>query len=88
MVVLCAVCSDCGYLDFTYQDTESPCVMTTWNAKFRNSLEALRKDEEWVIWKTRDDRWAQDLKKEVFHQLLSLDKDTRESSWGHKIKRW
>jgi hypothetical protein len=54
----------------------------------QNSLEDLRKDEEWVIWKTKDDRWTHELKKGDFHKLLSLDKDTRESSWGHKIRGW
>ncbi len=28
------------------------------------------------------------MKKEGFQQVLSLDKDTRGSSWGHKIKGW
>jgi hypothetical protein len=51
-------------------------------------MEDLRKDEKWVIWKTRDDRWTHEMKKEDFHQILSLDKDTRESRWGHKMKEW
>jgi hypothetical protein len=29
-----------------------------------------------------------ELKKEGFHQLLSLDKDITMSSWGHTIKGW
>jgi hypothetical protein len=51
-------------------------------------MEDLRKVEGWVIWKTRDYRWTDEMKKEGFHQVLSLDKDTRERSWGHKIKGW
>jgi hypothetical protein len=39
----------------------------------QNSLEVLHNNEEWVIWKTRDDRWTHELKKEGFHQLLSLE---------------
>ncbi len=53
-----------------------------------DSLEALRNTDEWVIWKTKDDKWTYELKKEGFHQILSLDKDTRTSSWRHKIKGW
>jgi hypothetical protein len=52
-----------------------------------NSMEELHKDEKWVIWKTRDDRWTHEMKKEDFHQILSLDKDTRESRMLGEILR-
>ena len=53
-----------------------------------DSLEVLRNTEEWVIWKTKDTKWTQEIKKEGFNHILSVDKDTRESIWRHKIKGW
>jgi hypothetical protein len=41
-----------------------------------------------VIWKTKDIKWTQDLQGVDFHQLLSLNKNTREDCWDNKIKGW
>ncbi len=54
----------------------------------QDSLEVLRDKENWVIWKTKDDKWTHELRQEGFHQLLVLDKNTRAGSWGNKIKGW
>ena len=54
----------------------------------QNSLEVLREKDDWVVWKTKDDEWTQELQRAGFHQLLSLNKNTREDCWGHKIKGW
>jgi hypothetical protein len=59
------------------------------NEDRQSSLETLREKENWVIWKTKD-KWTQELQRAGFHQLLSLDKNTREGEgcWGNKIKGW
>jgi hypothetical protein len=54
----------------------------------RNSLETLREKDNWVVWKMKDDKWTQELRREGFHQLLNLKKDTRDDCWGNKIKGW
>jgi ribonuclease HI len=53
-----------------------------------NSLETLREKDNWVVWKTKDDKWTQQLRGEGFHQLLNIDKNTRDDCWGNKIKGW
>jgi hypothetical protein len=53
-----------------------------------NSLETLREKDNWVVWKTKDDKWTQELRRKGFHQLLNLKKDTRDECWGNKIKGW
>ena len=58
------------------------------NEDRQDSLEALREKDNWVIWKTKDNKWTQELKRVVFHQLLSLNKNTRADCWGNKIKGW
>jgi hypothetical protein len=54
----------------------------------QNSLETLREKDNWVVWKTKDDKWTQELRRTVFHQLLTLNKNTRDDCWGNKIKGW
>jgi hypothetical protein len=54
----------------------------------RSSLETLREKDNWVVWKTKDDKWTQELRREGFHQLLTLNKNTRDDCWGNKIKGW
>ena len=54
----------------------------------RNSLETLREKDNWVVWKTRDDKWTPELQRKGFHQLLTLNKNTRDDCWGNKIKGW
>jgi hypothetical protein len=39
----------------------------------RSLLESLHNNDNWVIWKTKDDKWTHELKKGGFHQLLSLE---------------
>ncbi len=53
-----------------------------------NSMETLREKDNWVVWKTKDDEWTQELRRKGFHQLLNLRKDTRDDCWGNKIKGW
>jgi hypothetical protein len=43
-----------------------------------SSLETLREKDNWVVWKTKDDKWTQELRREGFHQLLTLNKDIRD----------
>ncbi len=47
------------------------------NEDRQSSLETLREKDNWVIWKTKD-KWTQEIQRADFHQLLSLDKNTRE----------
>ena len=54
----------------------------------QDSLEVLRDKDNWVVWKTKDDKWIHELRQTVFHQLLALDKNTKAGSWGNKIKGW
>jgi hypothetical protein len=58
------------------------------NEDRQDSLETLREKETWVIWKTKDNKWTQDLYQADFHQLLSLNKNTRADYWGNKVKGW
>jgi ribonuclease HI len=39
-------------------------------------------------WATRIDKWTQELRRKGFHQLLTLNKNTRDDCWGNKIKGW
>jgi hypothetical protein len=50
----------------------------------QSSLETLREKDNWVVWKTKDDKWTQELRGTVFHQLLTLNKNTRDDCWGNK----
>ncbi len=54
----------------------------------QSSLETLREKDNWVVWKTKDDKWTQELRRAVFHQLVTLNKNTRDDCWGNKIKGW
>jgi hypothetical protein len=54
----------------------------------RDSMETLRTQDNWVVWKTKDKDWTQELQQTGFVQILSLDKDTRMNKWIHKIKGW
>ncbi len=58
------------------------------NEDRQDSMESLREKDNWVIWKTKDNKWTQELQWTGFHQLLSLNKNTRVDSWGNKIKGW
>ena len=58
------------------------------NEDRQDSLEALREKDNWVIWKTKDNKWTQELQRTGFHQLLSLNKNTRADCWGNTIKGW
>ncbi len=58
------------------------------NADRKDSLEVLREKDDWVVWKTKDDEWTQELQRTVFHQLLSLNENASEDCWGNKIKGW
>ena len=51
---------------------------TMGNEDRRSSLETLHEKDNWVVWKTKDDKWIQELHREVFHQLLTLNKNTRD----------
>ena len=53
----------------------------------QNSLEDLRDKDDWVVWKTKDNKWTHELQQAGFYQLLSLDKNTTANSWGNKINR-
>jgi hypothetical protein len=44
----------------------------------QSSLETLREKDNWVVWKTKDDKWTQELRGADFHQLLTLNKNTRD----------
>ena len=54
----------------------------------RDSMETLRTQDSWVVWKTKDKDWTQEFPQAGFVQILSLDKDTKMSKWRHKIKGW
>ena len=54
----------------------------------QSSLVDLRDKDDWVVWKTKYNKWTHELEEADFHQLLSLDKNTTENSWGNKIKGW
>ena len=54
----------------------------------RSPMETLRTQDSWVVWKTKDKDWTQELHQAGFVQILSLDKDTKMSKWIHKIKGW
>jgi hypothetical protein len=54
----------------------------------QDSLEVLHDKDNWVIWKTKDDKWTHELRQTGFHQLLALDQNSRTDSWGNKIKGW
>jgi hypothetical protein len=58
------------------------------NEDRQDSLEVLREKDNWVIWKTKDTKWTQELQPTGFHQLLSLNKNTRADCWDKKIKGW
>jgi hypothetical protein len=50
--------------------------------------ERLREKDNWVVWKMKDNKWTHELQWVGFHQILSLDKNTRGGCWGNKIKGW
>ena len=54
----------------------------------QSSLETLREKDNWVVWKTKDVKWTQELRGAGFHQLLTLNKNTKDDCWGNKIKGW
>jgi hypothetical protein len=54
----------------------------------QDSLETLREKDNWVIWKTKDNKWTQELHRTDLHQLLSLNKNTRADGWDNKVKGW
>ncbi len=58
------------------------------NEDRQDSLETLREKDNWVIWKTKDNKWTQEMQRSSFHRLLSLNKNTRTDCWGNKIKGW
>ncbi len=67
------------------QDANTVFLWDTMSDKDRlNSLETLREKDNWVVWKTKDDEWTQELQRKGFHQLLNLDKNTRDDCWGNK----
>ena len=39
----------------------------------QTSITTLQETENWVVWKTRDKTWTHTLKRQVSHQLRSLD---------------
>ena len=49
----------------------------------QDSLETLRCKDNWVVWKTKDNKWMHELQEAVFQQLLSPDKNTTAGSWGN-----
>jgi hypothetical protein len=61
---------------------------TMGNEDRQDSLKALREKDNWVVLKTKDDKWTQEQQRVDFHQLLSLNKNTREDCWDNKIKGW
>ena len=54
----------------------------------QKSLEDLRDKDDWVVWKTKDNKWTHELQQAGFYQLLSLDKNTTVNIWGNKINGW
>ncbi len=52
------------------------------NEDRQDSLEALREKDNWVIWKTKDTKWTQELQRAGFHQILSLNKNTQSGLLG------
>ncbi len=57
------------------------------NEDRQDYLETLREKDNWVIWKTKDNKWTQDLQWTGV-RLLSLNKNTRVDCWDKKIKGW
>jgi hypothetical protein len=57
-------------------------------ARYTLKPESHLEKDNWVIWKTKDTKWTQELQRAGFHQLLSLNKNTRVDCWGNKIKGW
>ncbi len=41
-----------------------------------------------MIWKTKDNKWTQEVQLTGFHQLLPLNENTRADCWGNKTKGW
>jgi hypothetical protein len=41
----------------------------------QDSLDTLRTQDRWIVWKTKDKVWTQKLQQEGFAQILTLDKD-------------
>ena len=66
----------------TSMDVRQSTRTTRTSCTRQNSMNALNSAEHWVVWKTRDKIWSPALRKEGFHQLLSLNKDTKESRNG------
>ena len=52
-----------------------------------DTIDRLKPSIKWVIWKSKD-RWSDNLKGVGFHQLLYIQRDTRDECWGSKIKGW
>ena len=52
----------------------------------QKSLEDLRDKDDWVVWKTKDNKWTHELQQTGFHQLLSLDKNTQRTSGTTKSR--
>jgi hypothetical protein len=48
----------------------------------RSSLEALRDKDNWVVWKTKENKWTHELHYAGFHKLLSLDQNTTANRWS------
>jgi hypothetical protein len=56
------------------------------NEDRQDSLEALREKDNWVIWKTKDTKWTQELQRAGFHQLLSLNKTPERTAGAIKSR--
>ena len=76
--------------DECWWGTRDPSTVYVWDSMEdqdkQSSMEALRHTEKWVIWKTKDEIWKHTLKRECFHQILSLDKDTKANTWEMKSR--
>jgi hypothetical protein len=56
------------------------------NEDRQDSLEVLREKDNWVIWKTKDTKWTQDLQRAGFHQMLGEISRKRTSEEAKDIK--
>ena len=59
------------------QDTKSIYWDSMDDQDRQNTLEKLKKTNEWTIWKTRDKEWSPSLSETDFHQLLGIHKGKR-----------
>ena len=71
------------------QDSRTVYLWDSMDDKDRqDSMDTLRTQDTWIVWKTKDKVWTQKLQQEGFAQILTLNKDKTMSKWSTKIKGW